>query len=103
MSQSQTERRARLRSAGDWHNGRVPIAQADQKHPLSSLRTITHTSLQVGWTLIGIFAGLGFLSIVSGAGLIWAVRGKEDEKEAMPEIVIPDTIPEDIPKEVLVK
>ena len=65
--------------------------------------TITHTSLQVGWTLIGIFAGLGFLSIVSGAGLIWAVRGKEDEKEAMPEIVIPDTIPEDIPKEVLVK
>ena len=40
--------------------------------------TLTSTSLQVGLTLVGLFAALGFLSILSGAGMIWAAGGKHE-------------------------
>lgn len=48
--------------------------------------TVTHSALQLGLALAGLFAGLGLVLIASGAGLVWAGRGKD--------MVIPDTVPE---------
>jgi hypothetical protein len=48
--------------------------------------TVTHSTLQMGLALAGLFAGLGLVLMVSGAGLIWAARSKD--------IKVPDTIPE---------
>ena len=37
--------------------------------------TVTHSALQMGMGLAGAFAGIGFLSLLAGAGLFWAARG----------------------------
>ena len=36
--------------------------------------TATATAIQLGFGIAGLFAGIGFLSIVAGLGLVWAVR-----------------------------
>ncbi len=56
--------------------------------------TITWTTLQVGFTIAGLFAALGLISLLAGGGLIWAVRGKEEKVPAAP-TTVPDTVPED--------
>ena len=38
---------------------------------------VTHSSLQIGMALVGLFAGIGAMFIVAGTGLIWVGR-KED-------------------------
>ena len=38
--------------------------------------TVTHSTLQLGLAMAGLFAGLG-LVFVTGGGLVWASRGKE--------------------------
>lgn len=48
--------------------------------------TVTHSTLQLGLALAGLFAGLGLVLMVAGGGLVWASRGKDT--------VIPDTVPE---------
>ncbi len=42
---------------------------------------VTWTTLQVGYTIAGLFGALGLISFLAGGGLIWASRGKEDETE----------------------
>lgn len=49
--------------------------------------TVTHSTLQMGLALAGLFAGLGATFILSGAGLAWAARAKDESD-------IPDTVPE---------
>jgi hypothetical protein len=48
--------------------------------------TVTHSTLQMGLALAGLFAGLGLVLMLTGGGLIWAGRGKQ--------VMIPDTVPE---------
>ena len=48
--------------------------------------TVTHSTLQLGLAVAGLFAGLGLVLMVAGGGLIWVSRGKDT--------VIPDTVPE---------
>ena len=48
--------------------------------------TVTHSTLQMGLALSGLFAGLGLVFMLTGGGLIWAGRGKD--------VTIPDTVPE---------
>ncbi len=52
--------------------------------------TVTASTLQLGLALAGLFAGVGFLSLLIGGGLIWANR----------ETVIPDTVPASFTKEL---
>jgi hypothetical protein len=49
--------------------------------------TVTHSTLQMGLAMAGLFAGLGLTLMLAGAGTIWSVRGKR------PELTVPDTIP----------
>jgi len=37
--------------------------------------TVTHSALQLGLGLAGTLAGIGFLALFAGIGLIWAARG----------------------------
>jgi len=37
--------------------------------------TVTHSALQLGLALAGTLAGIGFLALFAGIGLIWAARG----------------------------
>jgi hypothetical protein len=53
--------------------------------------TVTHSTLQMGLALAGLFAGLGLVLMLTGGGLVWAGRGKE--------FVVPDTVPEAFVKE----
>lgn len=48
--------------------------------------TVTHSTLQLGLAVAGLFAGLGLVLMLTGAGLVWASRQKG--------VLIPDTIPE---------
>lgn len=48
--------------------------------------TVTHSTLQLGLAVAGLFAALGLVLIATGGGLIWASRGGT--------MVIPDTVPE---------
>jgi hypothetical protein len=48
--------------------------------------TVTHSTLQMGLAMAGLFAGLGLVFLVAGGGLVWAARGKD--------MVIPDTVPD---------
>lgn len=45
--------------------------------------TVTHSALQLGLALAGLFAGVGLVSLIAGSGLIWVARGKGDEQLVM--------------------
>lgn len=45
--------------------------------------TVTHSALQMGLAISGLFAGVGFLSLIAGAGMIWVGRGTGDEQLVM--------------------
>jgi hypothetical protein len=49
--------------------------------------TVTHSTLQMGLALAGLFAGFGVTIILAGGGLMWAARGRR-------EVTVPDTVPE---------
>ena len=48
--------------------------------------TVTHSTLQLGLAVAGLFAGLGLVFMLTGGGLIWAGRSKQ--------VIVPDTVPE---------
>lgn len=52
--------------------------------------TVTHSTLQMGLAMSGLFAGLGLTLVLTGTGLVWSMRAKDDEDS----IEVPDTIPE---------
>ena len=57
--------------------------------------TVTHSTLQMGLALAALFAGLGATFILTGAGLVWSMRGKDTfEAQVDTSIEIPDTVPE---------
>jgi hypothetical protein len=70
--------------------------------------TVTHSTLQMGLALAGVLGGLGLTFLLTGAGVLWAVRAKEtsettEEAVEMPETLdIPDTVPEDFHREATV-
>jgi hypothetical protein len=49
--------------------------------------TVTHSTLQMGLAMAGLFAGLGATLMMTGFGLSWAMAAKK-------EVEIPDTVPE---------
>jgi hypothetical protein len=48
--------------------------------------TVTHSTLQMGLAMAGLFAGVGLVFMLAGGGLIWAGRGRQ--------VIVPDTVPE---------
>jgi hypothetical protein len=48
--------------------------------------TVTHSTLQMGLAMAGLFAAVGLVFMLTGGGLIWAGRARE--------LNIPDTVPE---------
>ena len=57
--------------------------------------TVTHSTLQMGLALAGLFAGIGFFALIAGFGLIWAARSREVDA-----VTVPDYVPEDFNKPV---
>jgi hypothetical protein len=53
--------------------------------------TVTASTLQMGYGLAGLFAGIGFMTLITGFGLVWATRAAE-EKEPKTK-AIPQAIP----------
>ena len=49
--------------------------------------TVTHSTLQMGLALSGLFAGLGATLLLTGTGLVWAMKAKD-------RVEIPDTVPD---------
>lgn len=49
--------------------------------------TVSHSALQLGFTIAALLAGVGLMTLTAGSGLIWASRAKRD-------VVIPDRVPE---------
>ncbi|MDH3755193.1 MAG: hypothetical protein OEU32_15080 [Acidimicrobiia bacterium] len=56
--------------------------------------TVTASTLQMGVALSALFGGLGLVFMLTGAGLVWAMRAKGDEIESEDGMEIPDTVPE---------
>ncbi len=52
--------------------------------------TVTHSALQLGLALAGLFAGVGATTLVAGAGIVWAV-GSKDEFQTFVEKVAKET------------
>jgi hypothetical protein len=40
--------------------------------------TVTHSTLQMGLALAALFAGVGLTLILTGAGMVWVARGKDE-------------------------
>jgi hypothetical protein len=40
--------------------------------------TVTHSALQMGLALAGLFAGIGATFILTGLGMVWVANGKDD-------------------------
>jgi len=45
--------------------------------------TVTHSALQLGLALAGLFAGVGLVSIIAGGGMMWVSKGRGDEQLVM--------------------
>lgn len=56
--------------------------------------TVTHSTLQMGLAMAGLFAGIGVMFVLTGAGLMWAGRPgrKEDGDTQLPENLTVDDI-----------
>ncbi len=52
--------------------------------------TVTHSTLQMGLALSGLFVGLGLTLMLTGTGLVWSMRAKDEEET----LEVPDTIPD---------
>jgi hypothetical protein len=53
--------------------------------------TVTASTLQMGYGLAGLFAGIGFMTLITGFGLVWATRAAEEK--APKTKAIPQAIP----------
>ncbi len=49
--------------------------------------TATATALQLGLGIAGLFAGIGFLALIAGFGLVWAARAVTEE-ERVPRVAL---------------
>ena len=58
--------------------------------------TITHSVLQLGLALAGLFAGVGLVSIIAGGGMIWVSRGRGDEQLVMLGTAQPEAKPANV-------
>ncbi|NNC80192.1 MAG: hypothetical protein HKN94_08580 [Acidimicrobiales bacterium] len=58
--------------------------------------TVTHSTLQMGLALSGLFAGLGLTFIFMGAGAIWVARSKDETMVDDDMIDVPDFVPTDL-------
>jgi len=58
--------------------------------------TVTHSTLQLGLAVAGLFGALGATFLLTGVGVVWASKAKERETEEIVEI--PDTVPDDLDK-----
>ncbi len=63
--------------------------------------TVTHSTLQMGLALAALFGGVGLVLMVSGGGIVWAMRGKEASRrdaEGEPDATdaVPDTVTDDM-------
>ena len=58
--------------------------------------TVTHSTLQMGLAMAGLFAGLGLTFMLAGAGTIWSVRGKR------PELAVSGSVPVELVEEAKV-
>lgn len=45
--------------------------------------TVTHTVIQMGLAVSGLFVGIGLFALLAGAGMIWVAKGKGDEQLVM--------------------
>jgi hypothetical protein len=54
--------------------------------------TVTHSALQLGLGLAGVFAALGLFALVAGGGLIWTSREKEFENIAGIAVETPESV-----------
>ena len=54
--------------------------------------TVTHSTLQLGLAVAGLFVALGATLLVVGGGVVWVAKAKDPETEVVVEI--PDTVPE---------
>lgn len=45
--------------------------------------TVTHSALQMGLAISGMFVGVGLFALIAGGGMIWVARGKGDEQLVM--------------------
>jgi hypothetical protein len=45
--------------------------------------TVTHSTLQMGLALAGLFGGLGATLLLAGGGLVWTAKAKDGDSEAM--------------------
>ena len=61
--------------------------------------TVTHSTLQMGLGISALMGGLGLVFMLSGGGVIWAARAKRREGTEVPEVTIPDTVPEEMVEE----
>lgn len=62
--------------------------------------TVTHSALQMGLAMAGLFAGLGAMFMLIGAGLVWSMKGKDDAETASRITVeMTDTVPATSAKE----
>ncbi len=52
--------------------------------------TVTHSALQLGLALAGLFAGVGATTLLAGAGIVWAT-GSKDEFQTFVEKAAKDT------------
>lgn len=50
--------------------------------------TVTHSTLQMGLALSGLMAGLGLTFMLTGGGMIWATKGKEQVPDLVPQELI---------------
>ena len=53
--------------------------------------TVTASTLQMGYGLAGLFAGIGFTILIAGLGLVWVARGAEEKAPKVQ--AIPQPIP----------
>lgn len=45
--------------------------------------TVTHSALQLGLAISGLFAGVGAMALLTGLGMVWVARGQGDEQLVM--------------------
>ena len=45
--------------------------------------TVTHSALQMGLAISGVFAGVGLFALIAGFGMMWVAKGKGEEQLVM--------------------
>jgi hypothetical protein len=57
--------------------------------------TVTHSALQIGLSIVGLFAAIGLMFLVAGLGLVWATKSEGPEmvfEEVSPRVKTPEPV-----------